>query len=125
MSADVSMQRLEDYIEKHRTLKYKETEWNLPEKKIGRKTTTKVYNKLPQTVKDTRGSHMLYKKTITISRVKLTVGEKLGLSEDLERYIPGRCTISITICNSDDATQLHKKKKNNSMDILSYEKANI
>ena len=31
--------------------------------------------------------------------------EKLSWSKDQERFIPGRCTITITICNSDDATQ--------------------
>ena len=30
--------------------------------------------------------------------------EKLGISEDPKRYIPGRCSITITICNKDDAT---------------------
>ena len=33
--------------------------------------------------------------------------EKFSKSEDLERYISGRCTFIITICNSDDATQPH------------------
>ena len=41
-------------------------------------------------------------------RVELTPGgKKLSRSKDPERHIPGRCTITITICNSDDGTQLH------------------
>ena len=35
-------------------------------------------------------------------RVESTAG---GKSEDPKRYIPGRCSIIITIWNSDDATQ--------------------
>ena len=31
-------------------------------------------------------------------------------SKDPKRHIPGRCTITITICNSDDATQPHTQE---------------
>ena len=36
--------------------------------------------------------------------------KKLSWGEHSERYLPGRCAITITICDSDDATQLHTKK---------------
>ena len=38
--------------------------------------------------------------------------EKLSRSEDPERSIPGRCTMTITFCNSDDATQPDTKLVN-------------
>ena len=41
-------------------------------------------------------------------RVELTAGKKLSRGEKLERDLPGRCTITITICNSDDASQKSK-----------------
>ena len=49
-------------------------------------------------------------------------GKKLSRSKDPERHIRRRCTITITICNSDDVTfsrnaqpdtnTVHRKKKN-------------
>ena len=36
--------------------------------------------------------------------------KNLSRSEDPERYIPGWFTITITICNSDNATQLHSQE---------------
>ena len=40
-------------------------------------------------------------KTVKTWRVELTA----GVNEDPERYISGRCSITITNCNSDDAIQ--------------------
>ena len=46
-------------------------------------------------------------KTIETWKLKLTTGGK-SLVEDPERYIPRRCPITNTICNSDDdASQSH------------------
>ena len=65
----------------------------------------KLDNKLPQNVQNLRWNHKLYWK----SHENLESGidsriEKLSWSKDPERYIPERCTITITICNCDDAT---------------------
>ena len=41
-------------------------------------------------------------------RVELRAGGKrLAKVKNLERYIPGRCVIIITICENSDATQSH------------------
>ena len=46
--------------------------------------------------------------TINFENLELTAeGKKLSRSKDPEIHIPGRCTITITIYNSDDATQPH------------------
>ena len=50
-------------------------------------------------------------KTMETFRVQLTaVEKKFSWGKDPERYIPERCTITITICNSDDATQSHTRE---------------
>ena len=49
-------------------------------------------------------------KTMGTLRVELTSGGKSLPSKDPESYIPRRCTITISICNSDDATQPHTQK---------------
>ena len=38
--------------------------------------------------------------------------KNLNWGENSERYLPGRCTITITICDSDDATESHRKCTN-------------
>ena len=44
-------------------------------------------------------------------RVKINSGRKgLSRSKDPERHIPGRCTITITVFNSNDATQSHSQE---------------
>ena len=39
-------------------------------------------------------------------KLELTAGGKLSLSENPERYLLGRCTFTISICNSDNTTHL-------------------
>ena len=63
-------------------------------------------NKLPQNVQDNRWSYKLYRE----NHENLESGidnrrEKFSWSGVWERYIPGRRTITITICISNDATQ--------------------
>ena len=41
--------------------------------------------------------------------MELTAGEKFSRGKDLKRYIPGRCTITITIYNRGVATQPLRK----------------
>ena len=36
--------------------------------------------------------------------------KKLSRSKDPKRHIPGRCTVTITLCNSDDATPSHSQE---------------
>ena len=38
-------------------------------------------------------------------KVKLTAGENFLAEIKIQRYIPERCTVTITIRNNDDATQ--------------------
>ena len=46
--------------------------------------------------------------TMTNRSIEQTAkGKKLNWDENPERNMPGRCAITITICNSDDATQSH------------------
>ena len=61
------------------------------------KISDEVINFIEKTMKTWRGE-------LTAER------EKLNRSEDPERYIPGRCTITINICNSDDAIQPHTQE---------------
>ena len=77
---------------------------------------TKLDNKLSSNVQDIRWSHKLHliswenhenlESGIDIRR------KKLGVSKDPNRYISRRCTIIITICNSEDATYSvnHRKR---------------
>ena len=37
-------------------------------------------------------------------------GKKLSRGENPERDLPGRCAITITICNSDDTTESHTEE---------------
>ena len=65
-------------------------------------------NRLFQNVQNIWRSHKVYRG----NHEKLESGidsyrKNIRWGEDPEGYIPGRCTITITICNSDDATQLH------------------
>ena len=65
----------------------------------------KLDNKLPQNVRDIRWSHKLHWE----NHKNLVSGidsrwEKLSWGGDPERYILRRCTITISICNSADAT---------------------
>ena len=59
----------------------------------------KADNKLPQNVQDIRRNHKLYRENYENLESGIA-----SWSEDLETYIPGRCTITAYICNSDDAT---------------------
>ena len=38
--------------------------------------------------------------------------EKFNWGENPESYLPGRCVITITICNCDDPIQSHTKEMN-------------
>ena len=49
-------------------------------------------------------------KTMGSWRVELTTGGRSLTEAKIQRYIPGRCTITIIICNSDDTTQLHTQE---------------
>ena len=40
-------------------------------------------------------------------RVKLIAGGKTLAVIKIQRHYPGRCAFTITICNNNDATQLH------------------
>ena len=74
-------------------------------------STSKLDNKLPQNVQDIRWSHEHYRENHENLESRIdSKREKLGWSEDPKGYIPGRCTITITICNSDDATQPHTQE---------------
>ena len=47
-------------------------------------------------------------KTVATLREEVTIGGRILAEAKIQgRHIPGRCTITITICNSDDATQPH------------------
>ena len=43
-------------------------------------------------------------------RVELTVGGESLAEAKTQKYIPGRCSITITIHNSDDTTQPHTQE---------------
>ena len=67
--------------------------------------------KQPQNVQDIKRNYKLYQE----SHEKLESGidswsEKLCSNEDPERYTPGRCTITITVRNNDDATQTNTQE---------------
>ena len=49
-------------------------------------------------------SNEVIKETMKNSTVKLTVRGKICCDENPERYLPGRYAVTITICNSDEAT---------------------
>ena len=68
--------------------------------------------KLPPNVQNIRWSLKLYGKNYEnlVTRID-SKREKLSWSEDPKRYIPKRCTITMTIRNSDDATQPHTQEK--------------
>ena len=56
------------------------------------------FHRLSQNIQDIRRSH------------ESGAGSKkknLSRGENQERNLPGRCAITITICNSDDATESH------------------
>ena len=73
----------------------------------------KLDNKLPQNVQDIRSSHKLYRENYENLKSGIDSRRaKLSWSEDPERYIPGRCNITITICNSDDTSQPHTQDLN-------------
>ena len=50
--------------------------------------------------------------TMKTWRVELTAGRKmLSRGKDPERHIPGRCTITITICNSNDTRHIFSENE--------------
>ena len=69
---------------------------------------TKLDNRLSKNIQDIWRSNKVHQvkneklETWTNSRRK-----KLSWGENPERNPPGRCAITITICDSDDATELH------------------
>ena len=72
---------------------------------------TKLNNKLFQNVENIRWSHKLYRE----NHENLESGiyrrrEKFSRNKNPKRYIPRRCTITITIYNCDYATQSHIQK---------------
>ena len=61
--------------------------------------------RLPQNVQDIR-SHKFYRENhVNLESEIDSRRERLRRSGNPKRYIPGRCTITIIICNSDDVTQ--------------------
>ena len=71
-------------------------------------------NKLPQNVQDISRSHKLYRENYEKLESGIDIRrEKLSWSKDLGRYIPGRCPITIAICNSDDTTKPYTQKMHN------------
>ena len=68
----------------------------------------KLDNRLFQNVQVTAEVIKFIKNTMEKWTVELTaLGKSLTEVKNLERDLPGRCTIFITICNSDGATQSH------------------
>ena len=68
----------------------------------------KLDDRLYQNVQDTRRRHKVYRE----NHEKLASGidsqrKKFSWGKNPERYIPWVCIITITVYNSDDATQLH------------------
>ena len=72
-------------------------------------------NKLLQNVRNIRRSHKLYHENLE-SEID-SRREKLNWSKDPERYIPGRSTITIIICNSDDITHSHSQEMHRRIQI--------
>ena len=69
---------------------------------------TKRNNRLSENIQVIQRSHKVYREL----HGKLESGndsrrKKLCLGENPERNVPGICVITITICNSDDATESH------------------
>ena len=75
---------------------------------------TKLDNKLSQNVQNIRWSHKLYRENHQnlVSEID-SRREKLSWSKDPKRYIPRRCTITITIYNCNDATKPHTQEVHN------------
>ena len=72
---------------------------------------TKLDNKLSENVQDIKQSHKLYRENY--ENLENWIGSKkenLCRSKCSECYIPGRCTITITICNKYDTTQQYTKE---------------
>ena len=68
----------------------------------------KLDNRLSQNVLDTRRSYKVYRKYHgKLESQNDSKRKKLNRGENLERDLPGRCALTITICNWDDATQSH------------------
>ena len=68
-------------------------------------------NRLLQNVQDIRQSHKVYRG----NQKKLEGGidsrrKRISWGKNPERNLPGRCNITITICNSDDTTELHNQE---------------
>ena len=80
---------------------------------------------MSQNVHDIRWSKEIYQKSHeklesrTDSRRK-----KLNCGENPERYLPGRCAITITICNNDNATQSHFEEMYRRMQTLQIARNN-
>ena len=93
------------YIDQHILKKSKTRRKNLNMTWIVYK---KAYDMVAQNVQDRRQSHKVYRKyhgkleSRTDKRRK-----KLSWGENPEWDLPGRCTITITICNNGDATESH------------------
>ena len=64
-----------------------------------------------QNVQDIRWSQKLYRENHKHLKSGIdSKTEMLNWSENPKRYIPGRCTITVIICNGDDATQTHTQE---------------
>ena len=68
----------------------------------------KLDDRLSENVQDIQQSHKAYQG----NHERLGSGtdskkKKLSWGENPEKYLPGRCAITIIICNSNDATELH------------------
>ena len=67
--------------------------------------------KLFQNVQNIGWSHKLYRENHGNQESRIdSRRKKLTWSKDPESYIPGRCTINIIICKSDDATKQHTQE---------------
>ena len=68
----------------------------------------KLDNKPSQNIQDIRWSHKLYQENHgNLERGIDSKRGKISWGKDPERYILGKGIITITICNNNDATQLH------------------
>ena len=78
------------------------------QQKVTRYVPANLDNKLSQNREDIRLSHKDYRENHEKLESVIDMGKKkFSTGENPERYIPGRQTFTISIYNSNDATQSH------------------
>ena len=75
-------------------------------------------NRLSQLVEDIRRIHKVYRENYEKLKSGIDRRKKFSWVKNPERNLPGRCTITITICNSKDTSQSHTEEMQKRIQIL-------